>query len=129
MFELKIEGFVGSEPELREVNTEKGPVKVLNFRVAVSNGQPKPKEEVLWFNTSLWGKMAEDAAGKLEKGNFVIASAFWLKPSVFGEGQVSLALKLNRFRYFFPGTNGTKPKSEEDYNEIPFDDAAMEFAG
>jgi single-stranded DNA-binding protein len=126
MFEARAEGFVGNDPDMKEVVVKGEKRKVLNFRIAVSNNQPEPKKKTLWFNVALWGKMAEDAAGVLSRGNRVLVEAFWMDAAPYGENQVNLSLQVKRFYYAPSSKNGsTGGKSDEDYQEIAFDEAEM----
>lgn len=65
---ITIIGNVGKQPELRYTGTQ---MAVTEFTVATTRGKDD-KKQTTWHNVTCFGKLAENVAGSLAKGNRVI---------------------------------------------------------
>jgi single-strand DNA-binding protein len=110
---LQITGFVGSDPQVRQV----GEQNVASFSVAVSRKNRAGEKQTLWVRVNCWNKLADVAAQYVHKGSLVQASAEWLRPSAWvdqsGTPQASLDMDANRLVLLDRMENGESEQSSE----------------
>ena len=75
----QVTGFVGSDPQVREV----GEQRVASFSVAVSRKNRAGEKLTLWVRVNCWNRLADIAVQYVRKGSLVQASAEWLRPSAW----------------------------------------------
>lgn len=76
---MQITGFVGSDPQVRQV----GEQQVASFSVAVNRKNGGGKKQTLWLRVNCWNKLADVAAQYVKKGSLVQVTTEWLRPSVW----------------------------------------------
>lgn len=106
---LVLAGNVGGEPRLNSVQTQNGPLSVLNFSLAVQTSKKDPatgKYGTLWVDCSLWGTRADSLAQYIQKGS---------KLSVSGEPGVET----------YQGQNGMMAKMTCRVNELTLQGSAQ----
>jgi single-strand DNA-binding protein len=106
---LVLAGNVGGEPRLNSVQTQNGPMSVLNFSLAVTTSKKDPqtgKNGTLWVDCSLWGTRADALAQYIQKGS---------KLSVSGEPGVET----------YQGQNGQQAKLTCRVNELTLQGSAQ----
>ncbi|MBZ0303877.1 MAG: single-stranded DNA-binding protein [Anaerolineae bacterium] len=93
---IQVTGFVGSEPQVKEV----GEQRVASFSLAVNRKTSSGKQQTLWVRVNVWNGLAEVAAKYIRKGSMVQVSTEWLRPSAWidqnGEPRSSLDLDASR---------------------------------
>jgi single-strand DNA-binding protein len=93
---MQVTGFVGSDPQVRDV----GEQRVASFSVAVSRKNRNGEKQTLWVRVNAWNKLAEIAGQYVRKGSLVQVTAEWLRPSAWmdqsGTPQPSLDIDANR---------------------------------
>lgn len=102
-------GNVGSEPRLNSIQTQNGPMSVLNFSLAVNTSKKDPqtgKPGTMWVDCSLWGTRADALAQYIQKGS---------KLSVSGEPGIET----------FQGQNGMQAKLTCRVNELTLQGSAQ----
>jgi single-strand DNA-binding protein len=96
MIHISVTGFVGSEPQVREV----GEQRVAAFSVAVNRKSSSGQQQTLWLRVNCWNKLADIAAQYVRKGSLVQVTAEWLRPGGWidqsGAAQTSLDMDANR---------------------------------
>lgn len=121
---ISITGYVGSEPQLRQV----GEQHVVSFSVAVNRRTSNGNEQTLWIRANVWNKLADVAIQYVNKGSLVQLTTEWLRPSAWiddsGKPQVSIDVDANRL-VLLDRVNGAVDDndSQADGNtedEIPF---------
>lgn len=106
---LVLAGNVGGEPRLNSIQTQNGPMSVLNFSLAVTTSKKDPqtgKNGTLWVDCSLWGTRADALAQYIQKGS---------KLSVSGEPGVET----------YQGQNGQQAKLTCRVNELTLQGSAQ----
>lgn len=97
---VSVVGFVGSDPQVRTVQTTNGEQQVASFSVAVSRKNGGGSKQTLWLRVNCWGKLADVAAQYVHKGSLVQVTTEWLRPSAWidqsGAPQASIDLDANR---------------------------------
>lgn len=102
-------GNVGGDPRLNSIQTQNGPMSVLNFSLAVTTSKKDPqtgKNGTLWVDCSLWGTRADALAQYIQKGS---------KLSVSGEPGVET----------YQGQNGQQAKLTCRVNELTLQGSAQ----
>lgn len=79
MIHTSITGFVGSEPQIREV----GEQRVANFSIAVNRKNSAGQKQTLWVRVNAWNKLADVAMQYLHKGSLVQVTSEWLRPGAW----------------------------------------------
>ena len=117
---VSIVGFVGSDPQVRTVQTSNGEQQVASFSVAVSRKNGGGQKQTLWVRVNCWNKLSEIAAQYVKKGSLVQVTTEWLRPSAWvdqsGTPQARLDLDANRLVLLDRLESG-EPENGED---IPF---------
>ncbi len=118
MINISVTGFVGSEPQVREV----GEQRVASFSVAVNRKNGNGQKQTLWVRVNCWNKLADVATQYVHKGSLVQVMTEWMRPSAWidqsGSPQASVDLDANRLILLDRGENGASEDSPEE--EIPF---------
>lgn len=118
---ITITGNIGNVREVRTV----GDKNVLNFSVAVNDGNPKDPTaaHTSWYNVAQWGtKEALDAlAARLTKGlNLTVNGNFSTKPFQTTDGKAGLNLNVFAKRIDLPRTEAEADEDNyESLNAIP----------
>ncbi len=116
---VSITGFVGSDPQVRTVQTSSGDKQVASFSVAVNRTNGGGQKQTLWVRVNCWNALADVAAKYVRKGSLVQVTSEWLRPSAWvdqsGSPQVSLDLDANRL-VLLDRNNGEDTPDEQ----IPF---------
>ena len=116
----QVTGFVGSDPQVREV----GEQRVASFSVAVSRKNRAGEKLTLWVRVNCWNKLADIAVQYVKKGSLVQASAEWLRPSAWtdqsGTAQASLDMDANRLVLLDRADNGDHGSEDNEDGRIPF---------
>jgi single-stranded DNA-binding protein len=60
---INITGFVGSDPQVRTVQTSNGDKQVASFSVAVNRTNGGGQKQTLWVRVNCWNALADVAAG------------------------------------------------------------------
>lgn len=114
---VSITGYVGSEPQLRQV----GEQRVASFSVAINRTTSNGNQQTLWVRANVWNKLADVAMNYVQKGSLVQLTTEWLRPSAYvdqsGNPQASLDIDANRL-ILLDRVNGENSETPED--EIPF---------
>jgi single-strand DNA-binding protein len=114
MINISVTGFVGSEPQMREV----GEQRVASFSVAVNRKNGGGQKQTLWVRVNCWNKLADVAAQYIHKGSLVQVTTEWMRPSAWidqsGSPQASVDLDANRLILLDRVENGD---SEDTPNE------------
>ena len=92
---ISITGFVGNDPQVREV----GEQRVASFSVAV-NRKVNDQQQTLWVRVNCWNRLCEIAEQFVHRGSLVSATAEWMRPSAWidqsGNPQASMDINANR---------------------------------
>jgi single-strand DNA-binding protein len=117
MIHISVTGFVGSEPQVREV----GEQRVASFSVAVNRKTSGGQKQTLWLRVNCWNKLADVAAQYVHKGSLVQVTTEWMRPSAWidqsGSAQASVDLDANRLVLLDRVENGDDADTSQD---IPF---------
>ena len=115
----QVTGFVGSDPQVREV----GEQRVASFSVAISRKNRAGEKLTLWVRVNCWNRLADIAVQYVRKGSLVQVSAEWLRPSAWtdqtGTAQASLDMDASRLVLLDRADNGDHGSDDSDGN-IPF---------
>lgn len=118
-FSLQVTGFVGSDPQVRQV----GEQTVASFSVAVSRKNRAGEKQTLWIRVNCWNRLAEIASQYIHTGSLIQASGTWLRPSAWidqtGTPQPSLDIDANRLVLLDRVENDDNGHSDES-EQIPF---------
>lgn len=112
-------GRLGRDVEMRY--TPKG-TAVANFPVATSTGWGENKETV-WFEVTVWGKLAENCNEYIGKGRLVHCKGELKTPVVFKRrnGESGTKLELTARTVTFLDKSSQEPRqSNVEESEIPF---------
>ncbi len=116
---MQITGFVGSDPQVRQV----GEQSVASFSVAVSRKNRAGEKQTLWVRVNCWNRLSEVAQQYVKKGSLIQATSEWLRLSAWtdqsGTPQPSLDIDANRLVLLDRAENGDNGHSEETA-DIPF---------
>ncbi len=115
---ISVTGFVGSEPQVREV----GEQRVAAFSVAVNRKNSSGQKQTLWVRVNCWNKLADVAIQYVHKGSLVQVMTEWMRPSAWidqsGNPQASVDLDANRLILLDRVENSASEDIPEE--EIPF---------
>ncbi len=115
---VSITGYVGSEPQLRQV----GEQQVASFSVAVNRTTSNDNQQTLWVRVNCWNKLADVAMSYVKRGSLLMVNTEWLRPSAWvdqsGNPQASIDVDANRLILLdrVNGDNSDTPDEET----IPF---------
>jgi len=117
---FSIVGFVGSDPQMRTVQTSNGDKQVASFSVAVNRTNGGGQKQTLWVRVNCWGNLSSVAQQYVKKGSLVQATAEFLRPSAWisrdGSPQASIDIDANRL-ILLDRVNGD---SDDNPGDIPF---------
>lgn len=109
---VQVTGFVGSEPQVKEV----GEQRVVSFSLAVNRKTSNGKQQTLWVRVNAWNGLAEVAVKYIRKSSLIQCEAAWLRPSAWidqnGEPCVSLDLDASRIT-LLDRVEANDPQQEE----------------
>ena len=119
---VSVVGFVGSDPQVRTVQTSNGEQQVASFSVAVSRKNGGGQKQTLWVRVNCWGNLSNVAQQYVRKGSLVQVTTEWLRPSAWidqsGTAQASVDLDANRLVLLDRVENGESDDTSEE--QIPF---------
>lgn len=122
IIQISITGFVGSDPQVRTVQTSNGDRQVASFSVAVNRTNGGGQKQTLWVRVNCWGRLAEVANSYVHKGSHLMATGSWLRPNAWvdqsGNPQSSLDMDVDRL-ILLDRANGDSDDTPED-ETIPF---------
>ena len=117
---VSITGFVGSDPQVRAVQTSNGNKQVASFSVAVNRTNGGGQKQTLWVRVNCWGNLAKVAEQYVKRGSLIQATTEWLRPSAWvdqsGSPQASIDIDANRL-ILLDRVNGD---SDDNPGDIPF---------
>ena len=117
---FSIVGFVGSDPQMRTVQTSNGDKQVASFSVAVNRTNGGGQKQTLWVRVNCWGNLSSVAQQYVKKGSLVQATAEFLRPSAWisrdGSPQANIDIDANRL-ILLDRVNGD---SDANPGDIPF---------
>lgn len=118
---ITLTGHVGSEPQVRTVQTTNGEKQVASFSIAVNRTNGGGQQQTLWVRVNCWDKLASVASSYLKRGVQVQATGSWLRPSAWvdqnGNPQASLDMDVDRLILLERVEND---ETEATPDEIPF---------
>jgi single-strand DNA-binding protein len=119
---FSIVGFVGSDPQVRTVQTSNGEQTVASFSVAVSRKNGGGQKQTLWVRVSCWGNLSNIAQQYVKKGSLVQATSEWMRPGAWisqdGTPQASIDIDATRLILLDRVENGDSHDTPDDH--IPF---------
>lgn len=119
---VSVVGFVGSDPQVRTVQTSNGEQQVASFSVAVSRKNGGGQKQTLWVRVNCWGNLSNVAQQYVRKGSLVQATTEWMRPSAWisqeGTPQASIDIDANRLILLDRVENGDSQDTPDD--QIPF---------
>ena len=119
---INITGFVGSDPQVRTVQTSNGDKQVASFSVAVNRTNGGGQKQTLWVRVNCWNALADVVARYVRKGSLVGVTTEWLRPSAWvdqsGSPQASIDIDANRL-ILLDRVNGDSDQTSEE-EQIPF---------
>jgi len=119
---ITLTGHVGSEPQVRTVQTSNGEKQVASFSVAVNRTNGGGQQQTLWVRVNCWGNLASVANSYLKRGGIVQVTGSWLRPSAWvdqnGNPQASLDMDVDRLILLERVENGETEANPEE--QIPF---------
>lgn len=112
---VQITGFVGSEPQVKEV----GEQHVVSFSLAVNRKSSSGKQQTLWIRVNAWNGLGDVVIKYVRKSSLIQCETNWLRPSAWidqnGEARVSLDLDASRIT-LLDRVEANDPQQEQ----IPF---------
>ena len=118
---ITLTGHVGSEPQVRTVQTSNGEKQVASFSIAVNRTNGGGQQQTLWVRVNCWGKLAS-VTSYLKRGGIVQVTGSWLRPSAWvdqnGNPQASLDMDVDRLILLERVENGETEDTPEE--QIPF---------
>jgi single-strand DNA-binding protein len=123
---FSIVGFVGSDPQMRTVQTSNGDKQVASFSVAVNRTNGGGQKQTLWVRVNCWGNLSSVAQQYVKKGSLVQATAEFLRPSAWisrdGSPQASIDIDANRLILLDRLTEGQFENGDnaDSTQDIPF---------
>ena len=122
MINVSITGFVGSDPQVRTVQTTNGDKQVASFSVAVNRANGGGQKQTIWVRVNCWNKLADVAADFVHKGSMVQVTTEWLRPSAWvdqsGNPQASIDIDANRLVLLDRVDSDTSEETPDE--QIPF---------
>jgi len=119
---FSIVGFVGSDPQMRTVQTSNGDKQVASFSVAVNRTNGGGQKQTLWVRVNCWGNLSSVAQQYVKKGSLVQATAEFLRPSAWisrdGSPQASIDIDADRLILLDRANSDSEEPREEE--QIPF---------
>lgn len=120
---ITLTGHLGSEPQVRTVQTSTGEKQVATFSVAVNRTNGGGQQQTLWVRVNCWQNLASVASSYLKRGSLVQLTGSWLRPSAWidqnGNPQASLDMDVDRLILLERIENSDSNDTPED-DSIPF---------
>ena len=120
---ITLTGHVGSEPQVRTVQTSTGEKQVATFSVAVNRTNGGGQQQTLWVRVNCWQNLASVANSYVKRGSIVQVIGSWLRPSAWidqnGNPQASLDMDVDRLILLERVENSDSNDTPED-DSIPF---------
>ena len=120
MISVSITGFVGSDPQVRTVQTTNGDKQVASFSVAVNRTNGGGQQQTLWVRVNCWDKLSSVANNYVKRGGIIQVTGSWLRPSAWvdqnGNPQASIDMDVDRLILLERTDNSNTDTPEE----IPF---------
>ena len=118
---ITLTGHVGSEPQVRTVQTSTGEKQVASFSIAVNRTNGGGQQQTLWVRVNCWQNLASVANSYVKRGSIVQVTGSWLRPSAWvdqnGNPQASLDMDVDRLILLERIEND---ETEATPDEIPF---------
>ena len=118
-----IAGNVGKDARLNSVQTNNGPMSVLNFSVAVQTSkkdQTTGKYISLWFDCALWGKRADTMVNYIKAGTKIsLSGEVGVDSYTDGQGQIKPKLTLNVREVTLQGGNQQQGQQQATQQQQP----------
>jgi len=119
---ITLTGHVGSDPQVRTVQTSNGDRQVASFSVAVNRTNGGGQKQTLWVRVNCWQNLASVATSYVKRGALIQVTGSWLRPSAWidqnGSPQASLDMDVDRL-ILLDRANGDSDDTPED-ETIPF---------
>jgi single stranded DNA-binding protein len=119
---ITLTGHVGSEPQVRTVQTSTGEKQVASFSIAVNRTNGGGQQQTLWVRVNCWDKLSSVANSYVKRGGIVQVTGSWLRPSAWvdqnGNPQASLDMDVDRLILLERVENGDTEANPEE--QIPF---------
>lgn len=117
---MQVTGFVGNDPQVRQVNDQ----QVASFSVAVSRKNRNGDKLTVWVRVNCWNKLAEIADQYVRKGSLVQVVAEWMRPSAWMDqsGSPAASVDIDAVRLVLldrVGDNGNDDHADNS-TDIPF---------
>ena len=118
--DIQVTGYVGSDPQMREV----GEQRVASFNVAVSRKNRAGQKQTQWLRVNCWNKLADVAEQYVQKGSLVQVKAEWQRPSAWIDksGTAHASNDIDAHRLVLLDRVGSDEYDEEEAQvaDIPF---------
>lgn len=118
-----IAGNVGKDSRLNSVQTNNGPMSVLNFSVAVQTNkkdQQTGKYISLWFDCALWGKRADTMVNYIKAGTKLsLSGEVGVDSYQDNQGQMKPKLTLNVREVTLQGVNQQQGQQQAPQQQQP----------
>ena len=118
-----IAGNVGKDSRLNSVQTNNGPMSVLNFSVAVQTSkkdQATGKYISLWFDCALWGRRADTMVNYIKAGTKLsLSGEVGVDSYTDGHGQIKPKLTLNVREVTLQGGNQQQGQQQAPQQQQP----------
>ena len=117
-FHIQLTGYVGSDPQVRQV----GEQRVASFSIAMSRKNGSGQKQTLWIRISCWNKLADIAEQYVHKGSLVQVMAEWLRPSAWVDqsGTPQVGNDVDAHRLVLLDRAGSGENGSATMDDIPF---------
>ena len=116
---ITLTGHVGSEPQVRTVQTSNGEKQVASFSIAVNRTNGGGQQQTLWVRVNAWNGLGDVVIKYVRKSSLIQCETTWLRPSAWidqnGEARISLDLDASRIT-LLDRVEANEPETEQ----IPF---------
>ena len=113
--DIKIHGYLGRDPELKEYRNAKGETNnLVNFSVGVSRDMG---DETDWFDVTFFGRRAEVIEKFFSKGSQIIVTGRMQSDTVEKDGRKHKYWKLIGSSFDFCDSKGT-PRGDSNLNDL-----------
>lgn len=113
--DIKIHGYLGRDPELKEYKNAKGEQnKLVNFSVGVSRDMG---DETDWFDVTFFGRRAEVIEKFFSKGSQILVTGRMQSDTVEKDGRKHKYWKLIGSSFDFCDSKGT-PRGDSNLNDL-----------
>lgn len=113
--DIKIHGYLGRDPELKEYRNARGETNnLVNFSVGVSRDMG---DETDWFDVTFFGRRAEVIEKFFSKGSQIIVTGRMQSDTVEKDGRKHKYWKLIGSSFDFCDSKGT-PRGDSNINDL-----------